>query len=300
MSSRSRAKFLPDGRRLHLQDGPIDLIIEAQGSEAAVTCAYDAACDRFTSLLDELCVELPLLRRPMTPESAAPQGPVARRMAEVARIYADRHFITPMVAVAGAGAEAILAAMTAAAPLTRAYVNNGGDIALHLTLGTSFEVGMVDRPDHPRLFGKLRVRAEDDVRGVATSGRHGRSFSLGIADAVTVLAADAPTADAAATMIANAVDLPDHPRIIRVPADSLQPDSDLGTRLVTRSVGVLDPHEISRALTRGVRFAEQLLEEGRIRAAALHLFGETRLVLDHPGLMSLIGRQKEMEIHAAG
>jgi len=300
MSSRSRAKFLPDGRRLYLQDGPIDLVIEAQGSDSAVTAAYDAACDRFTTLLDELCIELPLLRRPMTPESASPQGPVARRMAEAARVYAGRHFVTPMVAVAGAGAEAILAAMTAAAPLTRAYVNNGGDIALHFSPGTSFEIGMVDRPDHPRLFGKLKVSAEDDVRGIATSGRHGRSFSLGIADAVTVLASDAPTADAAATMIANAVDLPDHPRIIRVPADSIQPDNDLGSRLVTRSVGTLTHNEVSRALTRGVRFAESLLDARLIHAAALHLAGETRLVLKHPHLMSVIGRQKEMEIHAAG
>jgi ApbE superfamily uncharacterized protein (UPF0280 family) len=300
MSNRQQAKFLPDGRRLHLQDGPIDLIIEAQGSDAAVTVAYDAACDRFASLLDELCVELPLLRRPMTPESAAPEGPVARRMAAVARPYADKHFITPMVAVAGAGAEAILNAMIAAAPLTRAYVNNGGDIALHLTTGTHFEIGMVDRPDHPRLIGKLLVTPGDGVRGIATSGRHGRSFSLGIADAVTVLAADAATADAAATMIANAVDLPDHPAIIRVPADSLQPDSDLGAHLVTRSVGTLSTPEVVRALTRGARFAEQLLQSGRIHAAALHLAGETRLVAKNPGLMSLIGQQKEMKIHAAG
>mgnify|MGYP000269991251 CR=1 FL=1 len=300
MSHRQQAKFLPDGRRLHLQDGPIDLIIEAQGSEAAVATAYDAACDRFATLLDELCIELPLLRRPMTLDSAAPHGPVARRMAAVARIYADRHFVTPMVAVAGAGAEAVLNAMIAAAPLTRAYVNNGGDIALHLTEGTRFEIGMVDRPDHPSLFGKLTVTPADGVRGIATSGRHGRSFSLGIADAVTVLAADAPTADAAATMIANAVDLPDHPAIIRVPADSLQPDNDLGAHLVTRSVGLLSEADIARAVTRGVRFAETLLEAGRIRAAALHLAGETRLVLKDTGLMSLIGLQKEMKIHAAG
>ena len=49
------------------------------------------------------------------------------------------------------------------------------------------------------------------MRGIATSGWRGRSFSLGIADAVTVLAATAAEADAAATMIANAVDLPGHP-----------------------------------------------------------------------------------------
>jgi ApbE superfamily uncharacterized protein (UPF0280 family) len=190
--------------------------------------------------------------------------------------------------------------MTAAAPLSRAYVNNGGDIALHLTAGTHFEIGMVDRPDHPRIFGKLLVTPGDGVGGIATSGRHGRSFSLGIADAVTVLAADAPTADAAATMIANAVDLPDHPAVIRVPADSLQPDSDLGAHLVTRSVGTLSTPEVVRALTRGARFAEQLLQLGRIHAASLHLAGETRLVVKNPGLMSLIGQQKEMKIHAAG
>ena len=54
--------FLADGRRLHLQDGPIDLIVEARGSEADVRAAYDAAARRFTGLLDELCGELPLLR----------------------------------------------------------------------------------------------------------------------------------------------------------------------------------------------------------------------------------------------
>jgi ApbE superfamily uncharacterized protein (UPF0280 family) len=201
--------------------------------------------------------------------------------------------------VAGAGAEAILAAMVEAAHLTRAYVNNGGDIALHLEEGATFEIGMVDRPDHPRLFGKLAIKSSDRIRGIATSGRHGRSFSLGIADAVTVLAADAPTADAAATMIANAVDLPNHPGILRVPADSLQPDSDLGARLVTRSVGNLAKAEIGRALARGARFADSLLESGRIQAAALHLAGQTRLVHATPGLMVPIGRAKEAAAHAA-
>jgi ApbE superfamily uncharacterized protein (UPF0280 family) len=299
MSKRQQARYLPDGRRLHLQDGPIDLIIQADGAPAAVDAAYDAACECFATLLDELCAELPLLRQRLTKDSVPPQGPVARRMVEAAQPYAAKHFITPMVAVAGAGAEAVLNAMVATAPLSRAYVNNGGDIALHLDEGATFEIGMVDRPDQPRLFGKLAIRHSDKVRGIATSGRHGRSFSLGIADAVTVLAADAPSADAAATMIANAVDLPNHPGIIRVPADSLQPDSDLGPRLVTRAVGTLSKAEIARALARGARFADSLLTGGQIHAAALHLSGQTRLVHTSPGLMTTIGRAKEVEAHAA-
>lgn len=299
MSTRQQARFLPDGRRLHLQDGPIDLIIGADGEGDAVTAAYEAAKIRFATLLDELCAELTSLRQAVTQESLPPQGTVARRMFQAALPYASRHFVTPMVAVAGAGAEAILQAMVGAAPLTRAYVNNGGDIALHLALGTTFDIGMVDRPDQPRLFGKLSLNSRDPVRGIATSGRHGRSFSLGIADAVTVLAADAPTADAAATMIANAVDLPRHPAILRMPANALQPDSDLGVQLVTRSVGRLSRGDIKRALDRGERYAESLLESHRIHAAALHLSGETRIVQSSAHWMIPIARKKELEIHAA-
>ena len=134
--------------------------------------------------------------------------------------YCERTFITPMAAVAGAVAEEILNAMTAAAELSRAYVNNGGDIALHLAPGEHFVAGMVERPDRPSLFGTATLDWAQPVRGIATSGWRGRSFSLGIADAVTVLADRAAMADAAATIIANAVDLPGHPAIVRVPARS--------------------------------------------------------------------------------
>ena len=104
----------------------------------------------------------------------------------------------------------------------------------------------------------MTIDADDLVRGIATSGRHGRSFSRGIADAVTVLAKTAAQADAAATIIANAVDLPGHPAILRMPANELQPDSDLGCRLVTRDVGALTEQEIEEALEAGRRRAQQL------------------------------------------
>jgi ApbE superfamily uncharacterized protein (UPF0280 family) len=188
-------------------------------------------------------------------------------------------FITPMAAVAGAVAEEVLAAMLEEAPLRRVAVNNGGDIALHLAPGETIRIGMVARPELGAvdLFGSLTLSHNDEVRGLATSGRHGRSFSLGIADAVTVLASTAAVADAAATVIANAVDLPGHPGIRRCPAQALQPDSDLGDTPVTREVPVLTAAEIDAALTRGRRRAEDLQTEGLIIAVALHLQGETRL-----------------------
>jgi ApbE superfamily uncharacterized protein (UPF0280 family) len=200
-----------DDGRLHLQDGPIDLIIGADAANADVRAAYQAAARRFTGLLDELCSELPELRKAADPERCSLQGVIAQRMHRAVVPFAADTFITPMAAVAGAVAEEVLSAMLGAAPLTRAYVNNGGDIALHLADGTSFAVGLMDRPDAQGMLRTLTVRAADAVRGVATSGRHGRSFSLGIADAVTVLARTAAQADAAATIIANAIDLPGHP-----------------------------------------------------------------------------------------
>jgi ApbE superfamily uncharacterized protein (UPF0280 family) len=285
MSAGPKAGFLADGRRLHLQHGPIDLVIEAFGETDAMQAAYQAAARRFDGLLEGLCAELPLLRAPQALNSVQAEGIVARRMQAAVSPFMSEHFITPMAAVAGSVADEILAAMLAAASLRRGYVNNGGDIALHLAEGEEFAIGLVDRPDKPNLFARSHIRACDGVRGIATSGWRGRSFSLGIADAVTVLAPSAAMADAAATIIANGVDLPDHAGITRVSAVSLQPDSDLGERLVTRAVGALAPGEIDLALRGGEIRARALLGQGLISAVALHLAGTTRLVPTSPDLV---------------
>lgn len=274
-AGRPQARTLADGR-LHLNHGPIDLVIFADGDRAAVETAFAAAAARFDTLLEELVEELPVLRRRLD-ETTEVHGETARRMVAACRPFATTHFITPMAAVAGAGAETILAAMTAAAPLDRAYVNNGGDIALHLAAGTAFDVGVVRDLVRAVPEGRMPIEAESPVRGVATSGWPGRSFSLGIADAVTVLACSASLADAAATVIANAVDA-DDPAVVRRPARTIDPDSDLGDRLVTVAVGPLDPATVVRALERGARAAEAARQDGLVEAALLSLKGEWRSI----------------------
>jgi ApbE superfamily uncharacterized protein (UPF0280 family) len=259
------------GGRLHLADGPIDLVIKAEGDGEAVERAYAAASRRFDGLLAELVAELPLLRARLRAELPPLRGPIARRMAEAAWPYRAR-FVTPMVAVAGAVAEAVLAAMVEAAPLRRAFVNDGGDIALHLAEGEHLEVGVVRSLAEGRPEAKMRIEAHDAVRGIATSGRHGRSFSLGIADAVTVLACRAADADAAATLIANAVDVVD-PAISRRPARELDPDSDLQDLEVTVAVGPLPEAKIAAALAAGRAYAERLIADGRIEGALISLAG---------------------------
>lgn len=263
------------GGRLHLQHGPIDLILCAEGPGAAA--AHDRAIVRFHGLLQELVDELPMLRQPVHAGPNPLRGAVARRMWAVAARYAPA-FVTPMAGVAGAVAEAVLAAMVGPGVL-RAFVNNGGDIALHLAPGArTFRLAVVVDPVRPASPGHLTVAPDSPVRGVATSGRHGRSLSLGIADSVTVLATSAPAADVAATLIANAVNLPEDPAVTRAPARSLQPDSDLGDRPVTVGLAALNTTQTSRALDAGEATAQAMLHRGLILGAVLVLGARVRIL----------------------
>lgn len=274
MMNGPQAHWLADGRRLHLNHGPIDLIVEAFGAADECRAAYAQAVARFQTVLNGLVAELPELRRPASLEPRAFADPTARRM-EAAVVPLSERFITPMAAVAGSVADEMLAALLAGRRLERAYVNNGGDSAIHLGKGQSMTLAIAGTGHG--LADRITILAEDGVRGVATSGWRGRSFSLGIADAVTVLARSGAEADAAATLIANAVDLPGHPAIRRVPARDLAPDTDLGDRPVTQDVGALASGEVARALDNGLAVAEDFRRRGLIAASALFLAGETRI-----------------------
>ena len=279
-SSGAQRAPLPDGR-WHFHHGPIDLVIGADGDPQSVSQAVEAAWRRFEIILPELVGELRLLRSPVQ-QAQDVKGSVARRM--IAACWPHRScFITPMAAVAGAVADELIECFGAQAGVRRAYVNDGGDIALHLAAGESFQVGLfadlgrIARRKPLHLDGRFEVTAALPVRGVATSGWRGRSLSLGIADSVTVLAGTAAQADAAATMIANAVYVGDD-SIVRRPASSLKDDTDLGDRLVTVEVGTLSPGRVACALEAGAGHARGLLERGVIWAAWLWLQGQTRSV----------------------
>jgi uncharacterized protein len=263
------------GDRLHLSHGPIEVVLRGWGGEAEVRRAYEAAVARFETVLGELVAELTDLRRPIS-EGPHIEGPVGRRMAAAVRPFAEE-FITPMAAVAGSVADELLAAMLAQADLAKAFVNDGGDIALHIAPGETLAIGIAgdfSRGKLPALSGAITLTAEDRIAGVASSGFNGRSFTFGIADSVTVLAANAAAADAAATLVANAVNL-DSPTIERRPARELDPDSDLGDRLVTSAVGALSAGDVAHALAAGKAKAEAYCARALIRGAALMLRGET-------------------------
>jgi uncharacterized protein len=264
------------GGRWHFQHGPIDLILHADGELDAADRSIADCWDRFQSVLPALVTELARLRQPAH-ERAALEGPVATRMLQACTPFAAERFITPMAAVAGAVADELIESFRRAG-VTRAFINNGGDIALHLTPSESYRVGISPGGTGADLDSIFVVDAEMPVRGIATSGWRGRSFSLGIADSVTVLANSAASADAAATMIANAVNC-DFAGVIRAPAEQLKDDTDLRALPVTVDVPPLPPRSIAAALDAGRAEAEYWRERGVIYAAALFLQGEVEVVL---------------------
>jgi hypothetical protein len=170
--------------------------------------------------------------------------------------------------------------------IQRACINNGGDIAVFLAPGACYRVGICSKPERAGatqssgvpLSGAFTIGAHAPIRGIATSGWRGRSFSLGVADSVTVLAADAATADAAATLIGNAVNCW-HPGIVRAPADQLKDDTDLGSRLVTVDVPPLPTSAVDAALWGGRAEAELWRDRGLIFGAAIALQGRMEVVM---------------------
>jgi ApbE superfamily uncharacterized protein (UPF0280 family) len=278
------------GDRLHLSHGPIDVVLRAWGPDREVAQAYGAAARCFGGILPDLVAELGELRRPAC-ERPAVEGRVARRMVAAVLPF-EGVFVTPMAAVAGSVADELLAAMRSAAELTKAFVNDGGDIAIHVAPGESLAIGIAgdfSAAPIPALNGSMVLRAQDGIGGIATSGFNGRSFSMGIADSVTVLAANAAAADAAATLVANAVTV-DTAAVKRRPASALDPDSDLGDRLVTTHVGALAPAEIRAALGSGRSEAERFLARGLIRGAVLMLRGDA-VAVGTPALLSPADRE---------
>ena len=269
--------------RLYLHHGPIDIIAHVDGPEEIRRDLYECAKKRFSTVLEELVSELKLLKLPISEVNPEPKGRIARKMFNAVRGAGT--FITPMAAVAGAVAEEILETMLNQAKsdvsclekIRRMYVNNGGDISFWLNYGSAFTIGVVDNPLRPELNTKVCLPYESAVRGLATSGWRGRSQSLGIADAVTVLSSSSACADAAATLIANNVNI-EHPGIIRKPACDVKDDSDLGMHPVTVNVPFLSEKEVSWALLNGAESAKELIRKNKIQSAYLSMQEQTLVI----------------------
>ena len=272
-----------EDHRLHLQEGPINLILDVDAFKGIREHLFISAKKRLNTVLRELVLELDLLKLPWKIHSPVPKGEIAQRM-----FYAVSGldiFVTPMAGVAGAVADEILDVMRKTVEksdyyldnVKRMYVNNGGDLSFWLKNGSSFSVGVIDNIETPELNTKVSLHHDSPVRGIATSGWRGRSQSLGIADAVTVLAKSAVEADVAATLIANDVNI-EYPGIEKRPASELKDDSDLGSIPVTVDVPSLPDFMVCEALKKGAKTARKFINMGIIETAYLSLQKQTLVV----------------------
>ena len=248
--------------RLFLNHGPIDIVLEAFGKDKPL--AYEKAKKYFSTLLNELVLDMDLLKKEVVPHRNF-NNKISQSMQNATeKFYPD--FITPMAAVAGSVADNILNVLVKDTKLEKAYVNNGGDVSFYLTENQTVKSSLASIPN---IIAEIDYK--DKSRGIATSGWRGRSFSLGIADSVTVLADNAAMADAAATIIANSVNIKNHPSIIKKPAEEIYEDSDLKNLMVTVEVGDLKQSEIEDALKNGNEVGKKYLENGLINSALIEL-----------------------------
>ncbi len=276
----SAQRTLLSGNRWHYQHGPIDIILCAEGDGKVIAFAHDALWNRFPTILSELVEELTLLHSSPCTKAINPLSSfTGRLMWDACAPFSDR-FITSMAAVAGAVAQTLLPFFDHER-INKVWINNGGDIAFRLQDDAQLRIGAMNNSQPtwhtPTPSIDLLFTADDAVAGVATSGCGGRSFSLGIADSVTVVARTAAMADAAATMIANAVNV-DDARIVRRPASELKDHSDLGDRLVTVQVPELPRDLIAIALQNGITEASAFLARDLIAGAVLQLQGQTKMI----------------------
>lgn len=158
-----QAWLLDNGTRLHLQHGPIDLVIEATGEHVEVQRAYQQATVAFQYVLQRLVTQLPILRK--TYQASLGYrfiGPVAARMRTAVEPFAAFN-VTPMIAVAGAVADHVLATLIKERNLIRAQVNNGGDIALFLSRGETVKIGICTHPNTGEYANTIAIKAQHEI-----------------------------------------------------------------------------------------------------------------------------------------
>jgi ApbE superfamily uncharacterized protein (UPF0280 family) len=257
-------RLLKEGVAL-VDSGPLYATIHVSAGERPLSEAAIDGGNYALKILEQLAAFLPVIKsRSCKLYTQAGYPPVVNDMISATQATGDPDF-TPMAAVAGAIADLVADYVTETTDATRIMINNGGDISIRLKDGNHVRVGLCTGLAASRVDYFLSV---DKDCGICTSGFGGRSFTLGIASAVTVLAGRASLADAFATYIGNKTSI-DAPNIKRERADSLDPDTDIPGKDVTTFVGDLSDAETERALQNGWEGAIRFLNNGTIDGAVI-------------------------------
>jgi ApbE superfamily uncharacterized protein (UPF0280 family) len=260
-----------DEESVLVECGPMRLVIRAWKKDQPQITPARRAAEESISYLERIARCRPLLSRPWPQIGDLPKNELALCMVTSVRAIGDED-LTPMAAVAGTIADAV-ADWLFKREMTKVIIDNGGDISIRLKGDERVIVGIRPSVTSHHISHLVRLDAGRNAWGVTTSGVGGRSFTKGIASAVTVLAANASVADAASTAIANACIVEDN-SIIQLPAEKVDPDSDLAGTNVTTEVGSLSSKKISMAIAIAQRKADYLAQKGVIIGAFIALKGQ--------------------------
>ena len=243
--------------------GPVSMVVSAWEEDIPRTDLCREAFSAVRDVLEEIASQQTILKR--YPLAIAPgflKG--APEVMWKAVLRTEEPTLTPMAAVAGTVAD-FVADWIAARGATKVIVNNGGDIALRLKPDARVRMGIIADLSRRDVEWILELSGRDPVGGVATSGLGGRSFTRGVASAVTVLAGTCAEADALATHLANISRIPSE-RVHTCLAGDLDPQSDISDLDVVTGVDALSEGEVGQALSQIRREAERYLACGRLVA----------------------------------
>ncbi len=268
----TRLKILDDQRVL-VDYGPITMTISAQKDKIVNLSAAQLGGSKAIADLDCLAEHLAILKQPIAqiPDQISDLA-ILNKMIAATKLLKDNSF-TPLVCVAGAFSDTVVNHIKNNSDCDYIIANNGGDIAFYLANNQIFKVGIIDDLAQRVAGYGLTINNTNQIGGIATSGLGGRSLTKGIASAVTVLAANAIYADAAATYIANHTVCKSE-QISYCLAEQLAYDTDIKGQYVVNAVGNLSVLEIEQSLHNGYMAAQRLYDLGLIKAAFIFVKGQ--------------------------
>ena len=247
-----------DDESVLVECGPMRLIIRAWNKTQPQLSLARRAAEESISYLERIARCRSLLSRPWPRIKDLCDDELAQRMVTSVKTIGDGD-LTPMAAVAGTIADAA-ADWLFEQGLTKVIVDNGGDIAIRLARGERATVGVRPNVGSRFISHVISLDSNRSAWGVTTSGMGGRSFTRGIASAVTVLADNASVADAAATAVANSCFVEDK-GVLQLAAEKIDPNSDLTGTLITTEVGPLSEEKRRRAIESAQEKTEYLVQK---------------------------------------
>jgi uncharacterized protein len=274
---------LPDQNLVLAESGPMRLFIQAWFGENPLLKLGVEAAERSFDFLNQVAANQFILKQLPNRISVKSKDPIPRSMINSVSIM-ESDDLTPMAAVAGAIADAV-ADWLWTKKVTKVIVNNGGDIAIRLAKNETTKIGLRSNVNRQDISYTIRLKGSQHSWGINTSGLGGRSFTRGIASAVTVFAKTSTIADAAATGIANECYVNDR-AIIQLPAEQLDPNTDLQGVPVTVEVGHLSEELWSKAIAQAKRKAETLVSKDIIQGAVIVADGKMVLTDDFTSAIS--------------